>query len=61
LQAELISLETKLEESDRSLFASARTDALKSWEAFSKDEDRRKLAQSVWETLHDYSKSKCFC
>jgi hypothetical protein len=59
LQAELIALETKLEDLDRSLFAGAQTDALKSWEAFSKDEDRRKLARSIREALRDYSKEKC--
>jgi hypothetical protein len=47
LQAELISLESKLEELDRTLLAGARMDALKSWEAFSKDEDRQGLALSI--------------
>jgi hypothetical protein len=55
LQAELISLETKLQETDSSLAANARTDILGSWEAFSQDEGRRKLAQTIRERLHDYS------
>jgi hypothetical protein len=55
LQAELISLETKLQETDSSLAANARTDILGSWGAFSQDEGRRKLAQTIRERLHDYS------
>jgi hypothetical protein len=65
MQAELISLETKLEKLDRSLSASATpgapADALKSWEAFCKDGDRRKLAQNIRETLKEYSKRERLC